>query len=580
MDLIELTNLVDRLRKEPHETEWLEFKENRYEPHLLGEYLSALANSACLHMRHRGYLVFGIEDRTHVVKGTTFDPARAKGKGNQALQIWLATGLQPNVGFDVHRFQYRSRSVVLFEVSAAIDRPVSFYGTAYIRIGSSKTELFKHPEKEREIWSRRNRTDWSAQICERATIEDLDPKAIRKARTEYNTKFPQKAAEVDTWNDLQFLNKVKLTIHGTVTNAAILLLGKPESASLITPAVARISWILKDDRNQAKDYEHFGPPFLLNVDRVFAKVRNLTYRHLPSGTLFPMEISQYDRWVIREALHNCIAHQDYSLHGRINLVETPTALILTNMGSFLPGSVETVIRQDAPPEIYRNPFLSEAMVNLNMIDTQGGGIKKMFQTQMKRYFPLPDYDLNQPDRVAVKICGEILDESYTRLLMERTDLNLWAVILLDKVQKRVRISRQEHKILKELKVIEGRYPNLFVSSRIAAATGDKARYILNRGLDEKYYQDITVKLIREHGPVTREDIDNLLMNKLPAVLSEKQKKAKIHNLLCELASRAGTIRNMGSRRYPKWVLEPRATINSNRNALISNRTNVEKKTIE
>ncbi len=554
MDHTQLVSLVNRLRAEPHETEWLEFKENHYEPQLLGEYLSALANSAYLHWKPKGYLVFGIEDKTHEVKGTRFNPAKKKGKGNQALPIWLATGLQPNVGFDVHRFPYRDKYIVVFEVNAAIDRPVAFYGTAYIRIGSSKTELFKHPEKEREIWSRRNRHDWSAQICERASIDDLDTKALQKARTEYKAKLPDKAEEVDSWNDIQFMNKVKLSIQGRITNAAILLLGKPESASLITPAVAKISWILKDDKNQEKGYEHFGPPFLVNVDQAFNKVRNLTYRHLPSGTLFPMEISQYDHWVIREALHNCIAHQDYSLHGRINLVETPSALILTNAGSFLPGNVETVIRQDAPPEVYRNPYLAEAMVNLNMIDTQGGGIKKMFQTQMKRYFPLPDYDLTKPNRVIVKIRGEVLDERYTRLLMERTDLDLWTVILLDKVQKRVRISQSEHKILKKWRVVEGRYPNLFVSSRIAAATGDKAKHILNRGLDNKYYQDMILELVREYSPASREDIDKLFMNKLPEILTEGQKKAKIHNLISELSGSLCVIRNIGSRRYPKWVL--------------------------
>jgi len=358
MNNAELTLLLDRLRQESNESEWLEFKHNKYESQLLGEYLSALSNSACLHHKQKGYLVFGIEDRTHDIKGTTFNPAKAKGKGNQDLQIWLSTGLRPNVGFDIHQIDYHGKRVVLFAINQATDCPVKFYGKAYVRIGSSKTELSKHPEKEREIWSRRDNEDWSAQICEGATLEDLDPEAIKRARSEYKTKFPAKAEEVDSWDDIQFLNKIKITIKGNITNTAILLLGKPESATLISPAVAKITWVLKDEKNQEKDYEHFGPPFLLNVERVYAKIRNLTYRHMPNGSLFPIEITQYDRWVIREALHNCIAHQDYSLRGRINLVEMPGALILTNKGSFLPGSVEEVVQQDAPLEIYRNPFLA------------------------------------------------------------------------------------------------------------------------------------------------------------------------------------------------------------------------------
>jgi len=218
--------------------------------------------------------------------------------------------------------------VVLFEVHPAFDRPVKFQDTAYIRVGTSKTELSKYPEKERGIWQ--SRIDWSALICESASLADLDEAALVKARKEYQTKYPAKTIEVNSWDNLTFLNKAKVTIRGAITNAAVLLLGKPESSALLAPEVARISWILKNDNNEELDYEHFGLPFLLTVDEVLARIRNLTIRQLPSGTLFPIELTQYDPWVIREALHNCIAHQDYSLHGRINLMETPTGLLLTN----------------------------------------------------------------------------------------------------------------------------------------------------------------------------------------------------------------------------------------------------------
>lgn len=552
MNTVELHALLDRLRAEPHESEWLEFKANRYDPQELGEYISALANSAGLLGKPRGYLVFGVEDTTHKVVGTTFDPAAEKGKGNQLLTLWLSLGLQPNVGFEIHPFNYQEKRIVLFEIHPAFDRPVKFYGTAYVRDGSSKTELSKYPEKERRIWQLR--TDWSAQICAQATLDDLDDAAITKARHEFKTKFPSKIHDVDAWNDVTFLNKAKLTIHGHITNAVLLLLGKPESSSLLTPAVARISWILKNERNEELDYEHFGPPFLLNVDKVLARIRNLNVRELPSGTLFPIEMTQYDPWVIREALHNCIAHQDYGLRGRINVVETPDTLILSNVGGFLPGSVETVIRQDAPSELYRNPFLAEAMVNLNLIDTQGGGIKRMFQAQRRRFFPLPDFDLSQPERVVVGIRGRILDERYTRLLMTNTELDLATIMLLDRVQKRQRISPDEHRRLKSAKLVEGRYPNLIVAAQVAAVTGEKARHIRDRGFNSRYYQDLLLELIREHQPVLREDVNRLLLDKLPEVLTEVQKLDKIHNLLNSLSRKQGKIQNVGSRRYPKWVL--------------------------
>jgi len=549
MNAQELTALLERLRREPHETEWLEFKESDYEPQVLGEYLSALANAACLAGKPQGYLVFGIQDQTHAVAGTRFDPYAVKAKGNQDLLLWLAMGLQPNVGFEVHILDHPKGKVVFFEVGPAWDRPVRFYGTAFIRVGTCKTELHKHPEKERAIWTRR--TDWSGQVCEGATLADLDTAAMVKAREQFRIKHPKQAAEVEGWDDAAFLNKARLTVRGAVTNAALLLLGKPESATLLSPAVARISWILKDAQNRELDYEHFGPPFLLQVDRVLDRIRNLNVRALPNGTLFPQEITQYDPWVIREALHNAIAHQDYGLRGRVNVVETTSSVLLTNVGSFLPGDVDKVIRQDAPLEIYRNPFLAEAMVNLNMIDTQGGGIKRMFQKQRQRFFPMPDYNLSESDRVQVSIPGNILDEQYSRLLMERADLDLWQVILLDRVQKRLRISHEAHRLLKSAGLVEGRYPNLLIAAKVAKLTGQKARHIRERGFNKHYYLDAIEALIREHQPIPRLEIDRLLMDKLPEVLSEKQKKAKIHNLMAEL-SRKGKIENRGSRGHPSW----------------------------
>jgi ATP-dependent DNA helicase RecG len=322
--------------------------------------------------------------------------------------------------------------------------------------------------------------DWSAQICEKARVEDLDFPALEFARQEYKKKSPALASEVDQWDNLTFLNKAKICMSGRITKAAIVLLGKNEAEHFLSPAIARITWVLKEADGMEKDYHHFGPPLILAVDQVFARVRNLKYRYLPDASLFPMEITQYDPWVIRETLHNCIAHQDYAQGGRINVVEEPEALLFTNLGDFIPGSVEEVIRRDAPPELYRNPCLAEAMVNFNMIDTIGSGIKRMFTKQRQRFFPMPDYDLSEPGRVKVRIIGKLIDEKYTRMLMQRTDLALMDVIGLDKVQKGKPVAEEEFKSLKAKRLIEGRRPNLFVSAEVAAATETKADYIKKR----------------------------------------------------------------------------------------------------
>jgi len=551
MNTQNLIDLVDRLREHPSETEWLEFKHNKADPQEIGEYMSALANEASLCNQPRGYLVFGIDDRSHEVVGTSFDPYAMKAKGNQDLLPWLGSLLQPNPGIDVLLVDHPSGRVVMLAVGPTRDRPTLFSGKAYCRAGTSKTELSRHPERERALWTRAS--DWSAEVCDGASLSDLDPEAIAKARVQFVVKHPGQASEVKEWDDRTFLNKARVLKQGAITNTALLLLGRSESTTLLAPAVAKISWILKDAGNHELDYEHIGPPFLLAGTRLLARIRNLMIRALPSGTLFPQEITQYDPWVVREALHNAIAHQDYRRQGRIVVVEFPDRLLVTNVGHFLPGDIETVIRQDAPQTIYRNPFLVDTMVELNLIDTQGGGIKRMFETQRRRSFPLPDYDLNDLGRVLVTITGRILDERYTRLLMERTDLGLADVMLLDRVQKGQRIGHDEHQHLKSAGLVEGRYPNLIVAAAVAKAAGEAGRHIRQRGFDKRYYLDLTLELIRQHGPVTRKDVDHLLVPKLPDRLSEGQKLRKINNLLQELR-RAGRIENRGQRAKPEWVL--------------------------
>lgn len=231
--------LIDRLCAMATETEWFELKRNHCEPQLLGEYLSALANAACLTSQPRGYLVFGIDDSTHAVVGTRFDPYTVKAKGNQDLLPWLAAGLHPNTGFEVHVVEHPGGQVVLFEVGPARDQPVSFKGTPYVRVGSSKTELRNHPEKARALWARGS--DWSAELCEAAAPADLDPEAVAKAREQFVIKHPGQPTEVAGWDDATFLNKARVLKQGIVTNGGLLLLGRAESSTLLSPAVAKIS---------------------------------------------------------------------------------------------------------------------------------------------------------------------------------------------------------------------------------------------------------------------------------------------------------------------------------------------------
>lgn len=552
MDQNQMLQLLEELLQLPAETEWLEYKEAKtdYDFRKIGKYFSAISNESNLKGRPFGWLVFGVNDDRKVV-GTQY---RSKPTDLDNLKHEVAIKTSGGLTFvDIHELILAEGRVLLFQIPAAPPGiPTAWEGHYYGRNGSSIVAL--NLQEIEQIRNQGVRKDWSAQICENATIEDLDPDAIQRARVEYKKKYPRIADEVDGWDNETFLNKAKVTIRGKITNAAIILLGKSECEHFIHPAVAKMSWILKDKDNIEQDYDHFGPPFILNSEVLFSKIRNLKYRYMPDNSLFPIEVNQYDAYVIREALHNCIAHQDYELHGRINIIEKADELIFSNLGEFIPESVEAVIKNDSPPEYYRNRFLAEAMVNLNMIDTIGSGIKRMFFTQKKRYFPLPDYDLSVPKKVQVRIIGKILDENYTRMLINHTELDLSTVILLDKVQKRDKIKPEEAKKLRAQRLVEGKYPNLYVAAKIAAITGDKTTYIKNRAFDKDYYKNLIVKFLEQYHSASRQDIDNLIMSKLSDTLDEAQKRKKINNLLFEMSKKDGTIVNTGSSKRPNWVL--------------------------
>ncbi|MCK4793228.1 MAG: transcriptional regulator, partial [Desulfobacteraceae bacterium] len=195
----------------------------------------------------------------------------------------------------------------------------------------------------------------------------------------------------------------------------------------------------------------------------------------------------------------------------------------------------------------------QAMVNLNMIDTMGYGIHHMFSEQRRRFFPMPDYDLSDPEKVRLTIHGRLIDENYTRMLTEARNLPLTTVILLDRVQKGHLIAKEEARRLRKQGLIEGRFPKLYVAARIAAATEDKATYIRHRSFDDAHYKQLILKYLSQYQEATRADMDRLLSGKLSDALNAGQKANKVRNLL-QAMRREGKICNEGSKKKPKWIL--------------------------
>ncbi len=307
---------------------------------------------------------------------------------------------------------------------------------------------------------------------------------------------------------------------------------------------------------QERAYEHFGPPFLLTTTQLYQKIRNIQVRLLPNHELLPHEISKYDQKIVLEALHNCIAHQDYTRNGRINVIEKPEKLIFENEGGFFEGSPDDYVLGEKIPRRYRNAFLVEAMVALNMIDKMGYGIHEMNKGQAKRYFPLPDYDLSETSAVRMTIYGGVVDPAYSQMLMQNTELPFVDVLALDRVQKKLRIPDETITRLRRLNLIEGRKPNFHVSAAIADATGNRADYIRTRALDDEHYKKLIADYLKKFGQASRSDIDDFLANKLSDALNDYQKNTKIANLLSNMR-RSGFIYNAGVRAKPVWKLAER-----------------------
>lgn len=532
-----LSSLMERW-----EYEIVEFKEakGQYSEDKIGQYFSAISNEANLKNQQYGWFVLGVsEQKNKYPVGTNFK------KGAPALleKFKYEIGRETTDGMtflDIIElspvYEGSQKRVLMFKIPAAVaGMPTEWKTRYYARSGESLVPLQQY-----KIDAIRNqqRRDWSRQTLPGAKIEHLDKEAIAFARTKYKEKMnkPHISEEVDGLTDEEFLTKLKLMTDGRVTNAAMLLLGNAEYDNLFDSAPSMM-WRLIAVDGTVKDYEIFGIPFLTVTDKIFAKIRNLTYRYMPNQmSLFPTETQQYDTWLLRELMNNCIAHSNYLLGGRIYVNEEEDCISIVNPGDFLPQTVESVLQKTYNPPFYRNQMLAEAMVKFHMIDTATSGIKKVYRIQKEKFFPMPDYDLMTANQVSVTVYGKILDERYTYILFEHPELDLETVFLLDQVQKGhgQKLTKEAIALLRKHHLVEGRANSLYLSADVSKTIDASADYIKNKAFDDQYYKDLIVEYLKQYGKARKSDFRKLLIDKLPDSLSDNQKESKIGNLLTSL----------------------------------------------
>lgn len=518
--------IFDNLRYH-HEDEVVEFKraENSLDFDDIGKYFSALSNEANLREKDFAWLVFGVENKTREIVGTTYKNSE---KSLQRLKYDFSQHTTDRNTFrDIFELVVEGKRVLMFQVPAAPRGiPISWKGHFYARRGESLVAL--DMSKYEEIRRQTVKEDWSAVVISDASLEDLDELAVSKAREGYKQRFPKLADECDKWSDRVFLDKAGLTVDGKVTRTTLLLVGK-ETVAYKLNHIAQIVWKCFQDGQVFGDI--YTIPFILTTSELLGRIRNYRFKIYPKNSLIPADVWKYDTESILEGMHNAIAHQDYERGARIIVTEDKDSLKFQNDGGFYEGSYDQYVTGEKTPKSYRNPALVKAMVNIKMIDTQGYGIHKMFQSQKDRFLPMPDYDLSTSDMVVLNIPGTIMDENYSLMLLANQNLSLTDAVLLDQVQKEHPIPADAVAMLRKRKLIEGRLPHIYVSKDIAQATDQKVEYSKHKGLADKKCEALLIDSLKDHVSLTKQEIVRLLWDVLPDQLNEKQKRYKIDNLL-------------------------------------------------
>ena len=428
--------------KENEGCEWKEFKnlKNDFNGKEKGDvisYVSALANM------EGGHLVIGVVDKTLEIVGTdtyNYDLEKAR------LRLTSQCVNLPSEGLMVEEFITDDTQKTVWVIHVPrhmMRRPVYAHNKAWQRLDDSLVEM-DDSRLDAILNERQTAYDWSAEVVEGATIEDLDPRAIRLARTKFVELYPHREDECRMWDNETFLNKAKITIGGKITRAAIILLGRDESEHFLSPAVCKIRWQLRErGRDGNKDFRILSIPMILAIEELTSLVRNTTYTYTIEGNPFPMPLPRYDIFTIREPVCNMIAHQSYESRARMEVVEwEDEKLMFRNYGTFIPVSIEQVIRNNYPESNYRYPFLVEAMRNVKMVETEGGGILKLFNEQRKRLFPMPTYDMSN-GMVAVELDGRMLNTTYAQILLKHPELDASQIYMLDRVAKGLPLSEKQ-----------------------------------------------------------------------------------------------------------------------------------------
>lgn len=386
----QLYALLEELLKLPKENEWVEFKGSNEDPKMIGERISALANSAVLHRIPCAFIVWGVEDNTHRPIGTSFKPSTTKYK-QQELESWLLQKLEPKIDFTFFEFDYYDLPMVILEIQPANHKPVRFDGVEYLRIGSYTKKLQEFPEKERELWRNLDKISFEKQLATKPIEgnEVLRLLDFSKYFDMTGQPLPQNQQSI-----LQKLKDDKLVIENEklwqITNLGAILFAKKLSDfdHLAKKALRIIRYKDNDKFTTLKDIESQAG-YAVDFEFIMKSIKALLPSYEEIGLSFREEKETYPDIALRELVANALIHQDFAFTGTSPMVEIFShRLEITNAGAPL---VEVDRFMDKPPRS-RNEHLASLMRRINICEERGSGIDKVILQIEIKQMPAPLFE--------------------------------------------------------------------------------------------------------------------------------------------------------------------------------------------
>jgi len=405
--------IIDSLRKLPKETEWIEFKINNFKPEDIGEYISALSNSAALCSEQTAFLVWGIEDETHKLVGTKFKPHKEK-IGNQEMELWLSTMLLPRIDFKFHEKEINGKNLVLLEIPAARHTPVRFKENEFIRVGSIKKKLKDFPEKESALWNlfREYRFEQDVALSDVSVDEVLT--LIDYPAYFYLTAKPLPANKTAIINRLAEEKMLIQRFHGQIdiTNLGAVLFAK-DLKKFERLARKSLRIIQYNGKNRVETVREFpttsqeSKGYALGFEAAIGFIDSILPVNEQIGKAFREEVRMYPAIAVRELVANAIIHQDFSITGASPKVEIFTDRIeITNPGKPL---IDTLRFIDSPPRS-RNEDIAAFMRRINLCEERGSGIDKVISSVELFQLPPPDFRVVEDNTIAVLYADKKLNE--------------------------------------------------------------------------------------------------------------------------------------------------------------------------